>query len=135
MRTLLSIESTAHTEEATMGNALAWVNATMAFGLELAALALLGWGGWQLGGPVAVRVLLAVILPGLAAVLWSLFAAPRAAYPSGAGRLTVQMLVFGTAALLLAWGAAPRWGAAFAVLVAANLLAAAALPDVDSPAA
>jgi hypothetical protein len=37
--------------------------------------------------------------------------------------------------VLLAWGASPRWGAAFAVVVAVNLLAAAALPSVDSPAA
>ena len=44
-----------------MSAGLAWANATVAFGLELLALALLGWGGWQLGGPTAVRVLLAVV--------------------------------------------------------------------------
>jgi hypothetical protein len=115
-----------------MGIGLAWVNATVAFGLELVALAVLGWGGWQLGGPVAVRVLLAAGLPVVAAVLWSLFAAPRATFPSVAGRLAVQALVFGTAAGLLAWAAAPRWGAAFAAVVAVNLIAAAALPSVDS---
>jgi uncharacterized protein DUF2568 len=114
---------------------LAWVNAAVAFALELVALAVLGWGGWQLGGPVAVRVLLAGALPVVAAVLWGLFAAPRAAHPSASGRLAVQVLVLGAAAVLLAWGASPRWGAAFAVLVAANLLAAAVLPSVESPAA
>jgi hypothetical protein len=115
-----------------MGIGLAWVNATLAFALELAALALLGWGGWLLGGPVAARVLLAMLLPTAAAVLWSLFAAPRAVHPSGAGRLVVQALVFGSAAVLLAWAASPRWGAGFAAVVAVNLLAAAALPSVDS---
>jgi hypothetical protein len=114
---------------------LAWLNATLAFALELAALAVLGWGGWQLGGPVAVRALLAVTLPVVAAVLWGLFAAPRAAHPSTAGRLVVQALVFGAAAVLLAWGASPRWGAASAAVTAANLLAAAVLPSVESPAA
>ena len=74
-----------------MGTGLAWTNATVAFGLELAALAVLGRGGWQLGGPPAVRIVLAVVLPIVAAVLWSLFAAPRAA-PSAAGRLAVQAL-------------------------------------------
>ncbi|WP_138760370.1 YrdB family protein, partial [Modestobacter altitudinis] len=88
--------------------------------------------GWQLGGPVAVRALLAVALPVAAGVLWSQFAAPRAAHPSVAGRLAVQVLVFGAAAVLLAWGAAPCWGAAFAVVVAANLVAAAVLPSVGS---
>ena len=118
-----------------MGVALAWVNAAVAFGLELAALAVLGWGGWQLGGTVAVRTLLTVALPVAAAVLWSLFAAPRATHPSAAGRLAVQALVFGATAVLLAWGASPRWGAAFAAAVAVNLLAAAVLPSVESPTA
>jgi Protein of unknown function (DUF2568) len=110
---------------------LAWANATLAFGLELGALAALGWGGWQLGGPTGVRVLLAAALPIAAAVLWGLFAAPRAAFPSGAGRLAVQALVFGAVAVLLAWAAGPRWGAAFAAVVAVNLVAAAALPSVE----
>jgi hypothetical protein len=115
-----------------MGMGLAWVNATVAFALELAALAVLGWGGWQLGGPVTVRVALAVALPTVAAVLWSLFAAPRATFSTAAGRIAVQALVFGTAAVLLAWAASPRWGAAFAAVVAVNLVAAAALPSVES---
>jgi hypothetical protein len=71
----------------------------VAFGLELAALAVLGWGGWQLGGPAAVRLLLAVALPAVAGLLWSLFAAPRATFATGGGRLAVQALVFGAAAL------------------------------------
>ena len=118
-----------------MGIALAWVNATVAFGLELAALAVLGRGGWQLGGSTALRAVLAIALPAVAAVLWSLFAAPRAQFPSGAGRLAVQALVFGAAAVLLAWAAGPRWGAVFAAAVAVNLVAAALLPSVESHAA
>ena len=78
------------------------------------------------------RVLLAVALPAVAAVLWGLHAAPRAAHPSPGGRLAVQALVFGTAAGLLAWAAAPRWGAAFAALVAVNLLTAVVLPPVGT---
>jgi hypothetical protein len=111
---------------------LAWGNAALAFALELVALGVLARGGWLLGGPVAVRVLLAVALPAAAAVLWSLFAAPRAVVPSDAGRLVVQALVFGSAAVLLAWAASPRWGAAFAAVVVADLVAAAVLPSVQS---
>jgi hypothetical protein len=113
---------------------LSWVNATLAFALELAALAVLGWGGWLLGGPVAVRLLLAAGLPAVAAVLWALFAAPRASFSTGAGRLAVQALVFGSAAVLLAWAASPRWGAAFAAVVAVNLVGAAVLPPLDATA-
>jgi hypothetical protein len=77
-------------------------------------------------------VLLAVALPTVAAVLWALFAAPKAIFSPGVGRLAVQALVFGAAAVLLAWAASPRWGAAFAAAVAVNLVAAAALPAVES---
>jgi hypothetical protein len=118
-----------------MRTRLAWANATLAFGLELGALAVLGWGGWQLGGSTPLRVLLVVALPVAAGVLWSVFAAPRAVVPSAAGRLAVQVLVFGAAAVLLAWAAAPLGGAAFAALVAVNLGAAAVLPSVGTPSA
>jgi hypothetical protein len=118
-----------------MSTGTAWANATLAFLLELAALALLAWGGWRLGGGAgALRGVLAVGLPVAAAVLWGLFAAPHASHPSTAGRLAVQLVVFGAAAVVLAWGASPRWGAGFAALVAANLVLAVLLPVVETPA-
>ncbi|WP_369139260.1 YrdB family protein [Modestobacter versicolor] len=116
-------------------HALAWVAAVVAFALELAALGVLGWGGWQLGGPTAVEVLLAGALPLVAALLWGLFAAPRAAHGSALRRGVVQALVFGAAAVLLGWAAAPGWGVGFAALVAADLVAARVLPDVQSTSA
>ncbi len=118
-----------------MGTGLAWANATLAFLLELAALGLLAWGGWRLGGDGVVRVGLAVVLPVVAAVLWGAFAAPQAAYPSTGGRLAVQIVVLGGAAAALAWAASPRWGAGFAALAVANLLLAVVLPDVGNAAA
>jgi uncharacterized protein DUF2568 len=114
-----------------MSTAIAWGNATVAFLLELTALAALAWGGWRLGGDGVARVLLAGALPVVAAVLWGLFAAPHATYPSAGGRLAVQVLVLGGAALVLAWAASPRWGAGFAVLVVANLLLAVLLPVAE----
>jgi hypothetical protein len=50
-------------------------NEVLAFFVELAALVVLGYWGWQAGG-----LALTVALPVLAAVLWGLFAAPRARY-------------------------------------------------------
>ncbi len=110
---------------------LVWVNAALAFLLELVALGLLGWGGWLLGGTGALRVVLAVALPAVAAVLWGLFAAPQATFPSTGGRLAVQLLVLGGAAVVLALAVSPRWGAALAVVVVANLVVAALAPAVE----
>nr|WP_261326037.1 DUF2568 domain-containing protein [Modestobacter marinus] len=60
---------------------------------------------------------------------------PQATFPSTGGRLAVQLLVFGGAAVVLALAASPRWGAAFAVFVAANLVGAALAPAVETVAA
>jgi len=119
-----------------MGKGIAWTGATVALGLELAALALLGWGGWLAGGTTVLRVVLAIGLPVGAAVLWGLFAAPRAPHSSTARRLAVQALVFGGAAGLLAWAGSGAWGAAFAGLVVVDLLivAVAPLPETAQPA-
>jgi hypothetical protein len=114
---------------------MAWANAALAFLLELAALGVLAWGGWRLGGDGALRGVLAVALPALAALLWGLFAAPHATVASTPGRLVVQVLVFGGAASVLAWAASPRWGVAFATLVVANLVLAVLLPAVETSAA
>ncbi|WP_448615223.1 YrdB family protein [Modestobacter sp. URMC 112] len=115
-----------------MAIGVAWVNAGLAFLLELVALGVLAWGGWRLGGDGVLRVVLAVGLPVAAAVLWAVFAAPHATVPSTAGRLAVQVAVLGGAALVLAVGLSPRWGGGLAALVAVNLVLAALLPTVGT---
>ena len=75
---------------------------TVAFLAELAALAALAHGGWRAPGPTGLRLLLAVAAPVVAAVLWGLFAAPRAPRRSPAPALAVKVLVFGSAVLVLA---------------------------------
>src|SRR4051794_41877396 len=90
-----------------MGIGLAWVNATLAFGLELAALALLGWGGWLLGGPVAVRVLLGVGLPAVAAGQWGVLPGPPPVPRTEGGRLPQVGVGLGPAAGLPREAAAP----------------------------
>jgi hypothetical protein len=49
-------------------------NEAVAFFLELAAIAALAWWGWS------VSFVLGLALPGMAIVLWGLFAAPRARF-------------------------------------------------------
>ncbi|GGY58385.1 YrdB family protein [Streptomyces omiyaensis] len=79
------------------------LNDLLAFVWELLALGLLTWWGWSAGGAVWLRLAAAVAVPGAAAALWGLFAAPKARFRVPlAGVLAVKALVFGAASLALA---------------------------------
>lgn len=79
------------------------INLGVRFALELCALAALAAWGWQLSDLTWLRILLAVVVPLVAAAAWGAWVAPRAArrLPDPA-RLGVEALVFAgaTAALL-----------------------------------
>ena len=86
----------------------------MAFLSELAALAALGfWGFTTQSG--ALRYLLGLGVPLVAAVLWGVFAAPQAPVQIVALNVLVKVLVFGSAVLALAATGHPRLAAALAV--------------------
>jgi hypothetical protein len=104
-------------------NVLRWINAGLAFLLELAVLAALAYWGFTVGPSTPVKIALGVGAPVLAAVAWGLFAAPKARFTlPPAGVLTVKVLVFGAAtAALYAAGRHPL-AAIFAVLVTINLM-------------
>jgi hypothetical protein len=78
-----------------------WTWLTIAFLAELAALCALAVWGWSAGGSTPYRLLLAVGVPLVAAVLWGLFAAPRATVRVPALAIVVKVAVFGAAALAL----------------------------------
>ncbi|WP_116450755.1 DUF2568 domain-containing protein [Blastococcus litoris] len=104
-----------------MAQAWNWTWLTVAFLAELAALVALGVWGWSAGGPTAVRLLLAVGVPAVAAVLWGVFAAPRSVVHVPALAVVVKVAVFGGAGLaLLALG---RPGLALGLVAAAALSA------------
>ena len=96
-----------------------WAWLAVAFLTELAALAAFAVWGWSSGGSTGTRVLLAVVLPAVAAVLWGVFAAPRAPVQVPALAVLVKVLIFGGAVLALVATGHP-WAAA--VLGAAALL-------------
>jgi hypothetical protein len=79
--------------------AVHWANLTVAFLLELCALAALGSWGVHVGGGPAAKAALGIGAPLLAALLWGRFAAPRAPVSRPAVKVGVQLLVFGSAAL------------------------------------
>ncbi|MEX0173079.1 YrdB family protein [Streptomyces sp. LMG1-1-1.1] len=108
------------------------LNEGLAFLLELAALAVLAWWGWESADHVALRLLFAVAAPALAAVVWGLFAAPKARIPLPLpGVLVVKALVFGAAALALHALDRPSSALVFAVVALLNT----ALATVDRRAA
>jgi hypothetical protein len=99
-----------------------WSNLGLAFAVELAGLGTFALWGWRTGGSTLTRLLLAIGLPLLAAVLWGLFAAPTASYGSPVLTAVVKIAIFGLAGLAL-WSLDHRiLGIAFVVVVAANLL-------------
>jgi hypothetical protein len=99
-------------------------NLGLRFGLELCALVALGYGGWHAHGPVWLRVLLAVALPLLAAVVWGRWVAPKASHPiPDPQRLIPEWVVFGGATVALALTGHPILAATLAVLAALNRVA------------
>ena len=72
------------------------------FLLELALLTGLAIGGWALPEAGWARVLFALALPVAAAVVWGLLVSPKAKLEAPLPlRLTVEVLLFGSAALVL----------------------------------
>jgi Protein of unknown function (DUF2568) len=95
-------------------------NLTVAFLLELCALAALGFWGVQTGDGPLTKTALGIGAPLLAAMLWGLFAAPRAPMSMPLAKFAVELLVFGSAALALYATGHRALAVAFAVLVVVN---------------
>jgi hypothetical protein len=94
------------------------------FALELCALAALAYAGWQTSANFWVRLLVAIALPLLAAVVWGQWVAPNARRPiPDPLRLVPEWLVFGGATVALAVTGHLILAATLAVLAAANRLA------------
>jgi Protein of unknown function (DUF2568) len=98
------------------------LNATLAFLLEIALLVAAVAIGLLLPAPLAVRIVLAVVLPAIVVVVWALTVAPRArARLAPAPRLLVQTVLFALAVAGLAVLGQVAWALALAVLVAVRI--------------
>lgn len=96
-------------------------NEGLAFVLEIVALAALAWWGFRTGSGPVVPTLLGVGAPLLAAVVWGLFAAPRARVRLPlAGVLAVKIVVYASAAAALDAVGHRVLAVVFAVVVAVN---------------
>lgn len=91
------------------------------FVLELTALSVLGIWGWQALDGQPQRLALTIAAPLAAATAWGLFVAPRASrFLALPGRIAVEALVFGSAALAVVGLGRPVVGALFASLALLN---------------
>ncbi len=107
-------------------------NETLAFLLELAMLAALGFWGATMGGSAAVDVLLGVGAPLTAVIVWGLFAAPKARIPlTMPGVVAVKALAFGSAVMAIEAMGRHSLAACFAVVAFVNTVIA--TMDRDAP--
>ncbi len=96
-------------------------NLVARFVLELGALAALAYWGFSLNAPVGVRVLTGVGAPLVAAVIWGLFASPRAAIAVPGGvQLAVQLATFAVATAALVHTGRTQLALGFGIAAAVN---------------
>lgn len=79
-----------------MGQVFHWANLALAFVLELCSLAALGYWGVSVGGGLVTKTALELGALLFAAVLWGLFAAPRAPVSAPLVGPGVKLIVFGS---------------------------------------
>lgn len=105
----------------------AW-NLALRFLLEVAALTGLAFAGWRLADG-SLAVVMAVVLPLLAAASWGVFTVPndpsrsgRSPVPvPGAVRLVLELLVLGGGAAAVAVAGAPAFAAVMGALIVLHL--------------
>lgn len=106
------------------------LNDGIAFVLELCALAALAVWGARAGGTTAVKIVLAVAAPLVAAIVWGRFVAPRAPVKLSSGpKLMIGSAVFAAAAAGLIDAGHVVLGAALAAAFVANRAVAFALGE------
>ncbi len=98
------------------------VNLTIAFLLELSALAALAYWGVRTGDGPLTKSALGIGAPLAAAIVWGLFAAPKARFSNPAIRVVVKVVVFGCAAVALYSAGQRALAVAFTVAVVVNAL-------------
>jgi hypothetical protein len=99
------------------------INLALAFLLELCMLAALGYWGFTVNQSMAIRVGAGLGVPVLAAVVWGVWMAPRAAYPlPQPWHLIVELIIFGLAIAALYAAGRPRLALAFGVVYVLNVV-------------
>ena len=99
------------------------VNLALRFLLELGALGAWGYWGFQTGSGWAMKLLLGLGAPLLAAVVWGVFLAPASGTRlQGPLALLLEVVILGGAAVALAVAGRPALAVVFAVVTLINRL-------------
>jgi hypothetical protein len=97
-------------------------NLALAFFLELAVLAALGYWGISTGQGTLAKIGLGIGVPAVAVVAWALFGAPRSVWRlQGLSFLILRVVCFGSAAFALFAAGQRILGVAFALVCVINL--------------
>jgi hypothetical protein len=116
-----------------MGSAWNAVWLTAAFVSEVAAVVALGYWGFTLDGPLALRIAAGLGAPAVAAVLWGVFAAPKAPVQVLALTILVKVVVFGAAVWALVATGHPRLAIALAVVALLSSVLSSPPADPGAP--
>lgn len=96
--------------------AIKWIDLAAVFLLELCMLAALGYWGVEQGNGAIIKVILGIGAPVLAAIVWGMFAAPKAkVHLRLVTQMAVRVVVFALAALALTMAAQRNLGIALFV--------------------
>lgn len=98
-------------------------NLALSFLLELCLLAAFGYWGFTTGGSLPIRILLGVSAPLLAAVLWGIFMAPKAARPLDTPiHQIAELVIYALAFTALYVAGQPTLSAIFVIVYAVNFV-------------
>lgn len=101
------------------------INLALAFLLELAMLASIGYWAYLQGKSPLIKWSLAVVLPVLAMILWGIFAAPKSQYRLDFNaRIIFELVMFSLAAFLLYKADHPTLALCFAALAVFSITVA-----------
>ncbi len=97
------------------------LNLAVRFLLELCMLAAVGYWGFKTQSGWAMRIILGIGLPILLVVIWSLFVAPKAAYPlCGIPPMVLSLILLGSGALALFASGRADLGWIYAIILIVN---------------
>ena len=112
---------------------LRWPSLALAFALEIGALVAFAVWGAQTGDRTWSSLSLAVGAPLVGALVWGMFASPRAPFSAPVLTPVITVLFFGAAALALRDAGHPRLAAAFVIVAALNTLLLHLAPASTTP--
>jgi hypothetical protein len=101
---------------------LKYANLGLRFLVELCALAAMAYWGFHTGKGYAVKGILGIGLPLIAAILWGMFVSPKASMPTtGSIRLMLEIIILGSGGIALYAAGNHKLALIYGIVVMVNL--------------